>query len=84
MAGSAACLGRANSCVFVYRVRPAAGTEMDLLGARPVLAEALSLPRWSETSPEPPQPLDLESLPNAHIINPFPVRDDLNRKIALW
>lgn len=58
--------------------------EKDLLGARPSIAEAVGLPRWNTTSPGPLQPMDPESVPNAHVINPFPVRDDLNSKIALW
>lgn len=57
---------------------------MDLLGARPEFVEAQSLPRWNSTHPSAPLELDQETLPNAHVINPFPVRDDLNSKIALW
>ena len=56
----------------------------DLLGARPEFTDAKSLPRWSSTEHEVLPELDPQTLPNAHVINPFPVRADLNDKIALW
>lgn len=43
-----------------------------------------SLPRWvSSPLPGPPTPSS-GPLPNAHVISPFPVREDLNSKVALW
>ena len=58
---------------------------MDPLGAKPQVVDASDVTRWSETSPEGPPPnVDEESLPNAHVISPFYVREDLNRKVALW
>ena len=65
-------------------VRGELATSMDLLGARPEFMEAGSLPRWSASQPDTLPELDPLALPNAHVINPFPVRDDLNSKIALW
>ena len=56
----------------------------DLLGARPQFTEAKSLPRWSSSEPDILPELDPQTLSNAHVINPFPVREDLNDKIALW
>ena len=56
----------------------------DLLGARPQFTEAQALPRWSSTQPDSLPELDPNTLPNAHVMNLFPVREDLNGKIAIW
>ena len=56
----------------------------DLLGARPQFTEAQALPRWSSTQAGSLPELDPQSVPNAHVISPFPLREDLNEKIALW
>ena len=56
----------------------------DLLGARPEFTDAKSVTRWSSTEHDALPELDPHALPNAHVIDPFPVREDLNDKIALW
>ena len=56
----------------------------DLLGARPQFTDARSLPRWSSSEPDVLPELDPQTQPNTHVISPFPVREDLNSKIALW
>ena len=54
---------------------------MDPLGASTVIVDALSLPRWSST----PVPCYAAPLPDTKRIgSPFPVRQDLNSKVALW
>lgn len=58
---------------------------MDPLGARPVTVDIASIPRWNTFDPEGPPPNVEDSvLPSAHVISPFPVREDLNNKVALW
>ena len=58
---------------------------MDPLGARPQVIDVSEIARWGDSSPEGPPPnVDEETLPNAHVISPFSVREDLNMKIALW
>ena len=58
---------------------------MDPLGAKPQVVDASEITRWADTAPEGPPPnVDEELLPNAHVISPFSVREDLNRKVALW
>ena len=57
---------------------------MDPLGARPSTVDATALPRWGSIPlPSPPVPTS-GPLPNAHVISPFPIREDLNSKVALW
>ena len=61
---------------------------MDPLGARPVVVDGASLPRWgSEQCEDDPSTSD-SMIQNAYASNdavsPFPLRDDLNRKIILW
>jgi len=60
---------------------------MDPLGAKTATVCAAELATWADT------PLDGEviksyasvtSLPNAHAVSPFPIREDLNKKVALW
>lgn len=58
---------------------------MEPLGARPQTVEGNSLPRWSKTE------VDMavseatgRTYPNSHSTTPFPIREDLNEKIALW
>lgn len=63
----------------------AAPCEMDPLGARPTTVDLCELTRWGAAQEQPTAPLDLsDSLPNAHVISPFPIREDLNQKVALW
>ena len=58
---------------------------MDPLGARPATIEVGSIARWNTSEPEGPPPNVEDSLlPNAHVISPFPVREDLNAKVAIW
>lgn len=58
---------------------------MDPLGAKPNTVNVAEIPRWSSSEAEGPPPnVDDSVLPNAHVISPFPVREDLNNKIALW
>ena len=54
---------------------------MDPLGVTAPIVDALSLPRWS-TTPVP----SYEIMPSnsRRTENPFPVRQDLNSKVALW
>lgn len=59
----------------------------DLLGARPAFTDANSVARWSSVAPDTTLPrldLDPQTQPNAHVMSPFPVREDLNSKIAIW
>ena len=56
----------------------------DPLGTRPQFTEARSVPRWGASRAETLRELDRQALPNAHVISPFPVREDLNDKVALW
>ena len=58
---------------------------MDPLGAKPQVVDAADVTSWDDTQPEGPPPnVADETLPNAHVISPFSVREDLNRKVALW
>lgn len=58
---------------------------MDPLGARPATVEVGSIARWNTSEPEGPPPnVEDTLLPNAHVISPFTVREDLNAKVALW
>ncbi|XP_064404084.1 protein GDAP2 homolog [Halichondria panicea] len=58
---------------------------MDPLGARPNIVDADTIARWSSSDPEGPPPnVDDSQLPSSHVISPFPVREDLNTKVALW
>lgn len=58
---------------------------MDPLGAKPQVVDASEITRWADTESEGPPPnVDEETLPNAHVISPFSIREDLNRKVALW
>lgn len=47
------------------------------------VVDALSLPRWSST---PVPAYEIESQPSTSLRTetPFPVRQDLNDKVALW
>lgn len=58
---------------------------MDPLGAKPNTVSVSEIPRWSSSEPEGPPPnVDDSVLPNAHVISPFSVREDLNNKVAIW
>lgn len=58
---------------------------MEPLGARPQTVEGNSLPRWSKTEVDvAASEATGKSYPGAHSTTPFPVREDLNEKIALW
>lgn len=58
---------------------------MDPLGAKPDTIDVTSISPWSASDPEGPPPnVDDTALHNAHTLTPFPLRDDLNRKVALW
>lgn len=58
---------------------------MDPLGAKPQTMDLKDVVRWGATEPADPPTVDSSrQLPNAHVISPFPVREDLNNKIALW
>ena len=58
---------------------------MDPLGARPNIVDVDSIARWNTSDPEGPPPnVDDSQLPSSHVISPFPVREDLNSKVALW
>ncbi len=57
---------------------------MDPLGARPTTVDLGEVTRWGASQADSPIPSDPSALPNAHVISPFPVREDLNQKVALW
>ena len=58
---------------------------MDPLGAKPQVVDISDVTRWGDTAAEGPPPnVEDEALPNAHVISPFSVREDLNNKVALW
>ena len=64
---------------------------MDPLGARPDTVDADGIERWGDVEPES-DPLTAAAntsvigseLPCAHATPPFPVRADLNNKVAYW
>ena len=43
-----------------------------------------NLTPWSEAEAWNPPLVSDNSLPNAHVTSPFPIREDLNKKVALW
>ena len=47
------------------------------------IVDALSLPRWSST-PVPAYEIMSQPSNSNRTGNPFPVRQDLNAKVALW
>ena len=58
---------------------------MDPLGAKPQVVDISGVTRWGDTAAEGPPPnVEEENLPNAHVISPFSIREDLNNKVALW
>lgn len=58
---------------------------MDPLGARPDTVDIASIAAWNTSDPEGPPPnVDDSALPNAHTLSPFPIREDLNKKVAIW
>lgn len=57
---------------------------MDPLGARPQVVDIGDVLRWGAVSPETPPPLSPRDREPVHVISPFPVREDLNDKVALW
>lgn len=56
---------------------------MDPLGVTAPIVDALSLPRWSST-PVPAYENAVQPASSIRTQNPFPVRRDLNSKVALW
>ena len=57
---------------------------MDPLGVTATIVDALSLPRWSSIPvPAYENPAMPES-DTSRTQTPFPVRQDLNAKVALW
>ena len=56
---------------------------MDPLGVTAPIVDALSLPKWSST-PVPAYDVMSQPLNSRRTENPFPVRQDLNYKVALW
>lgn len=56
---------------------------MDPLGVTASIADALSLPRWSST-PVPAYEIMSQPTSSRRTATPFPVREDLNAKVALW
>jgi len=56
---------------------------MDPLGVTAPIVDALSLPRWSST-PVPAYENAGSPANSARTQNPFPIRQDLNSKVALW
>lgn len=56
---------------------------MDPLGVTAPIADALSLPRWSSI-PVPAYESATPPASSRRTENPFPVRQDLNSKVALW
>ena len=57
---------------------------MDPLGAKQPTCSVSELVLWGAVQPNGLPPHQESSLPNAHSISPFSVRDDLNSKVALW
>ena len=57
---------------------------MDPLGARPQVVDIGDVLRWGAVNPETPPPLSPRDREPVHVISPFPVREDLNDKVALW
>lgn len=56
---------------------------MDPLGVTAPIVDALSLPRWS-CIPVPAYENVMPPASSRRIDNPFPVRQDINSKVALW
>ncbi|CAH3145965.1 unnamed protein product, partial [Porites lobata] len=56
---------------------------MDPLGVTAPIVDALSLPRWS-TTPVPSYEIMSQPSNSRRTENSFPVRQDLNSKVALW
>lgn len=56
---------------------------MDPLGVTAAIVDAHSLPRWSFT-PVPAYEIMTRPSNSRRTQNPFPVRQDLNAKVALW
>lgn len=57
---------------------------MDPLGAKPPTCDVSELQPWGDGDPEGSPPFPEGSLPKAHKTSPFPVREDLNKKVAIW
>ncbi len=61
---------------------------MDPLGAKPATVSASDLPSWADTESDSEvlknYASSLTNFPNAHSISPFLIREDLNKKVALW
>ena len=56
---------------------------MDPLGAQPSITEAKDLPRW-DADQSSIRLTVADSTASPYSSSPFPVRRDLNRKIAFW
>ena len=59
---------------------------MDPLGAQPTITEAKDLPRWDadQSTLRSPIQIPADSTASPYSTSPFPVRRDLNQKIAFW
>ena len=59
---------------------------MDSLGAQPTITEAKDLPRWDadQSTLRSPIQIPADSTASPYSTSPFPVRRDLNQKIAFW
>lgn len=59
---------------------------MDALGARQPTVFLEDLTVWGSTEPDtpPPQAAAAGGPLNFYDVSPFPVREDLNKKVALW
>ena len=57
---------------------------MDPLGARPQVVDIGDVLRWGAVQPETPSPISPADKTPTHVISPFPMREDLNDKVALW
>lgn len=64
----------------------AAGSAMDPLGSPPDVVDIAVLKRWQQIAPrEPAPPADGRPAGDyVHEKTPFPINEELNRKIALW
>lgn len=60
---------------------------MDPLGAKPPVVSVADLTCWADTAQEEGANsayATLGNLPNAYVVSPFSVNEDLNNKVALW
>ena len=57
---------------------------MDPLGARPQVVDIGDVLRWGAVQSETPPPISPADKTPTHVISPFPMREDLNDKVALW